>query len=295
MSEAAPVSNFDSADAVAYAGFVSAAYAMSLSNEALLTPTPVGIPAGWTFEAWITMIDFVAGSVERFYGIICSGNDGTLLVAFRGTDPNLLVEWIEDADCIAVPFTPVPSAGHVAAGFDKVYSSLRVYPYKSAPPGHALTAATSPAIATLAGSFGEKVQQVVKGRAGFSVTVPPPPHVVTGHSLGAALATLYVFENVSKGRINDVAITTFASPRVGNAGFVSAFNALPGLTSWRVVNAPDLVPNVPPDIFGWRHVDQQFLVNSAGKVQVGLPCAHSLATYVHVIDGTQALDPSCVP
>jgi hypothetical protein len=238
------------------------------------------------------MKDFIVDPVERFYGIICSDAAGTILVAFRGTDPNLLAEWIEDGDTIAVPFSPVPTAGHVAAGFDKVYSSLRVYPQKPVPPVH-LLATPAESAAPLAGSFGDQVQQVIKGKLKPTAASVPPSHVVVGHSLGSALATLYVMENVSKGRINDAVIYTFASPRVGNGGFVNAFNALPGVRSWRIVNAPDIVPNLPFDIFGWRHVNQENLINSAGKVKRSDACAHSLATYVHMIDAAQPVDPSC--
>jgi triacylglycerol lipase len=118
--------------------------------------------------------------------------------------------------------------------------------------------------------------------------------VVTGHSLGAAPCTLYVVENASKKLIVDPTVCTFASPRVGNATFANAYNAL-GLTSWRIVNAPNLVPNIPPDIFGYVRVDKEYLFSSAGKVRSTLACAHSLKTYLLLLDPILKPDGSCEP
>jgi hypothetical protein len=46
---------------------------------------------------------------------------------------------------------------------------------------------------------------------------------------------------------------------VGDADFVAAFSALP-LTSWRIVNEPDIVPTQPPELAGFGHigVEQKF-------------------------------------
>jgi hypothetical protein len=52
----------------------------------------------------------------------------------------------------------------------------------------------------------------------------------------------------------DPALCTFASPAVGDSSFATAFNGL-GLPSWRVVNAPDLVPKLPPQILSFTHVN----------------------------------------
>ena len=60
---------------------------------------------------------------------------------------------------------------------------------------------------------------------------------VTGHSLGAALATLFA------SRYGKVAgVYTFGSPRVGNADFKAHIN----VKIYRIVNNEDIVPWVPP-------------------------------------------------
>src|SRR5207249_3723710 len=61
---------------------------------------------------------------------------------------------------------------------------------------------------------------------------PRRSFVVTGHSLGSALATLFVMKNKGKNRFDITTDCTFASPRVGETEFAEQFNQL-ALTSWR--------------------------------------------------------------
>jgi hypothetical protein len=65
------------------------------------------------------------------------------------------------------------------------------------------------------------------------------------------------------------------------------------LTSWRIVNAPDIVPNLPPEILGFTHINTLQLYNSSGNVQPSLSCWHALATYLSLIDPTLQPDPDC--
>ena len=65
------------------------------------------------------------------------------------------------------------------------------------------------------------------------------PMLYTGHSLGAALATLAA----SRSARPPCAVYTFGSPRVGNSDFVAT---LRNIAVYRVVNNRDIVPNVPP-------------------------------------------------
>ena len=115
---------------------------------------------------------------------------------------------------------------------------------------------------------------------------------ITGHSLGAALATLYAMENAHAGQIVNPMLCTFASPLVGDATFASVFNGLK-LTSWRVDNALDLVTKAPPPVLGFVHVDTEVPVNSASKVWPNPGCWHSLATYLSLIDPTKQPDTGC--
>lgn len=65
---------------------------------------------------------------------------------------------------------------------------------------------------------------------------------VTGHSLGAALATLAAADLVISG--TTVQLYNFASPRTGSPAFADIFNQrIP--VAWRTVNTEDLVTTVP--------------------------------------------------
>jgi hypothetical protein len=65
------------------------------------------------------------------------------------------------------------------------------------------------------------------------------------------------------------------------------------LASWRIVNAPDIVPNLPPEILGFTHINTLQLYNSSGNVQPSLTCWHALATYLSLLDLTLQPDPNC--
>jgi len=82
---------------------------------------------------------------------------------------------------------------------------------------------------------------------------PSLPVKVTGHSLGAAFATLCALDLLQHG-VNNVQHWTFGQPRVGNQAFANYFNSQV-TTRYRTVNQNDLVPHVPPSsLLGYYHV-----------------------------------------
>jgi len=74
---------------------------------------------------------------------------------------------------------------------------------------------------------------------------------LTGHSLGAALATLSAWDLGSTYNVLDV--YNFGSPRVGNKAFASAYNAK-FTNHWRVTHHKDPVPHGPTLGMGYYHV-----------------------------------------
>jgi triacylglycerol lipase len=87
---------------------------------------------------------------------------------------------------------------------------------------------------------------------------------VTGHSLGAAIATLAVVDIVTNTIHKGAIMYNFASPLVGNQAFANYFKSKIGTNqcdknnnncSWRVVNTNDVVPTVPPSKFDYVHVN----------------------------------------
>ena len=87
---------------------------------------------------------------------------------------------------------------------------------------------------------------------------------VTGHSLGAAMATICAarlqddFENIS--------LYTYGSPRVGNKEFINTLK----IKHHRWVNNNDTVTRVPPALFGFRHYGELKYLNFYGNVRNGL-------------------------
>ncbi len=83
---------------------------------------------------------------------------------------------------------------------------------------------------------------------------PTTPGVwLTGHSLGAALATLAADRALQQGAFPVRGLYTFGSPRVGDATFARRVDtgALRS-RAFRFVNHADIVPRVPPPL-GYRH------------------------------------------
>lgn len=271
--------------AATYGTFVQAAYDMYDADPSSLTPAPRGIPQGYQLIAWIQMTDFVLRpTIKSFYGFLAQkGPEHSFVLALRGTS-NVL-EWWDSFHALMVPFRQVPAAGEVADGFARIYDGLQIVPADSG----GVTAKSSAANA----GFAQQISDLIRHNQGAHA-LAAAELVVTGHSLGAALTTLYVLDNASNSRINNPLVCTFGSPRVGNGTFVEAFNAL-DLTSWRIVNAPDIIANLPPEVFGYRHVRKESLFDSTGKVKATLACAHAIETYLTLLDpADHKPKPACV-
>lgn len=299
----------DPAAAYLYGLFVQAAYKMYEAPGAAdpLRPEPLLIPDGWEVGAWIQMSDFVAQKeIPKFYGIVAHRIDDpdSRVIAIRGTEG--AVEWLDDAAAIPVPFRQVPSAGRVAAGFDKIYSTLKVLK-RHLPLAEALAEGAAPQGAppdAFTGSFAEQLEQLAISREtargverpGGEGTRPARPTVVVGHSLGASLATLFALENASKGRFDISTLCTFASPRVGTMEFVHTFNQLP-IVAWRIVNTRDVVPKLPlsiPIVLDYGQVDDEHSFDSAEiGAKNNLLCWHILETYLHWLNPEFPLRTEC--
>lgn len=85
------------------------------------------------------------------------------------------------------------------------------------------------------------------------------PVWVTGHSLGAALATLY---GIHQYEIVD-AIYPIGSPRVGGIQFAQNTESLVNI--YRIVNDNDIIPRLPGPPF-YRHVGPTYFLTSTGEL-----------------------------
>jgi len=178
---------------------------------------------------------------SNIFGLVAwNAAAATAIVAIRGTQS--VVEWIEDVDAVPVPYIAVPGAGLVHMGFQIVYEHVR------------------PAIDTLlARCTGAK------------------RILVTGHSLGAAVALLAgvdIAKNVPLGVVPE--LHTFAGPRTGAPDFAGYFNNLIPICH-RIVNFMDVVPQVPPPPY--EHVGDETLVHGGFRV-LDITYAHHLTTYL---------------
>jgi predicted lipase len=85
-----------------------------------------------------------------------------------------------------------------------------------------------------------------------ALTVYEDYHIfISGHSLGGALCTLFGYM-LSYEIENNITVISFASPRVGNDDWKTAFNNKLNLNHFRVSNNRDIVTAAP--MFNYKHV-----------------------------------------
>ena len=80
--------------------------------------------------------------------------------------------------------------------------------------------------------------------------------LLTGHSLGAALATLM------STLLPSAQLFTFGSPRVGDAAFAQAVKTI---AHWRYIDCCDSVTRVPPTVLGYVHVGTRQYFDKDGQ------------------------------
>jgi predicted lipase len=155
-----------------------------------------------------------------------------VLISFRGTENER--EWLEDGDGLLVP--NLYGQGQVHQGFQIQYTALR-----------------------------KSLLSLMRWR-------PAGKLLITGHSLGAALAILAASDLVQQSQCSP-RVYTFAGPRVGPASFSTWFDArIPDC--FRTCNLWDLVTHLPSRIFGYSHVGHGVLVD--GGFTADLHVAHNM-------------------
>lgn len=162
-------------------------------------------------------------------------NDQLVVLAFRGTEIDNFVgafeDWMGNFD-----FTQVDdeSGGRVHRGFRKALAEV----WTDQNSGKGLKTYLGEMLANSARSLW-----------------------ITGHSLGAALATLAAERCVRDGGFTVSGVYTFGSPRVGDGRFKQEYDARGlGSRTYRFVNNVDVCPRIPPGD-DYTHVGQlKFIV-----------------------------------
>lgn len=102
-----------------------------------------------------------------------------------------------------------------------------------------------------------------------AVRKDPKPVLVTGHSLGGALALLAAFAlRMQEAPPRVSGVYTYGQPRVGDAAFAEAYDRLLRPVHWRVVNHRDLVPRLPPREMGFRHSGRVLYFDAKGEASL---------------------------
>jgi Lipase (class 3) len=155
-------------------------------------------------------------------------NKKLAVVAFRGTDKDDPTDLLDDVDAPLVDWQ----------GASKVYDG-----------------------------FKDALEEV---QAGLLPAVQPINYklLMTGHSLGAAIATLLASLKTP------TALYTIGSPRVGDAAFVAS---LGGVTSYRYVDCCDAVTELPPAGLGYAHLGNMLYIDRHRKV-VNAPSDSTVST-----------------
>jgi len=106
------------------------------------------------------------------------------------------------------------------------------------------------------------------------------PVIFTGHSLGAALATLASFDVSVRNSSLNISLFNFGSPRVGNPQFASALVSKLFSQTYRYTHSRDLVPMVPYQAENYHHITEEIWQDPNGAY--------------HYCSTTNGEDPNCI-
>ena len=188
-----------------------------------------------------------------YWGFVLRSPDNSI-ISFRGTQQtnewvqNVLVEQIEHSELSDFEFQ-----GKVHRGFATLYSPI--------------------------------AQQVIEAARKLD---PSRPIYITGHSLGASLATLAAMDLAMQlpELREQLRLYTYAGPRVGNVEFAEAHSRLVP-NNYRIVNMADSVPTAPPTTVGklvFAHAGQAWgFVDYSGDLFLG----HFVSVYRKAVDAEQ--------
>lgn len=262
--------------------------------------------SGIQLPRWIEMVPSWVGIQSSWIGYVAICQDKNeisrlgrrdIVISFRGTATGL--EWLEN---VRATLTPLPDRPEnepgpmVESGFLSLYTS-------GTPTSPSLQQMVREEISRLLQSYGDE----------------PVSLTITGHSLGAALATLTAYDvKTTFKRAPMVTVISFGGPRVGNRSFRQCLEKQ-GTKVLRIVNSDDLITKVPgfvidgddhiepknrnvnmsrlPSWIQKRVEETQWVYAEIGKElrlrsrdspylnRINAATCHELKTYLHLVDG----------
>lgn len=234
----------------------------------------------------------VSGNQELvYYGFIAKYKVSpyNYVVVIRGTEAN--AEWSSDLDDQPVPYEELGGNANVVKGFYDLYRSAQLL----MPPDVQLNTPKQISLSEAAAS-----PTVVMPDAGKVFTV------ITGHSLGGALAHLYASAtvNTSSGNCGEIQVYSFAAPNVGDANFAIDYD-IKVKECYRIHNKRDVVPQSPGNLqdpyYQVAHgieIDSKdydeiyYLTDNQDDTNKTVGCAHILPSYLFVMETKAGLKPN---
>ena len=187
--------------------------------------------AGWGLG------DFAFFDKAGTQGFLAAG-ETEIVVAFRGTEPSQMEDWATDLN-----------AGLVGGPGGRVHEGFSL---------------------ALAMVWRDLLAKLLDVRERARLAGRRQTLWFTGHSLGAALATLAVAKLRLERDQPVNGLYTFGQPRTGDGDFARSFDADFGRRTFRVVHNNDVVPRVPPRLVRYSHVGQLIYFDADHKLQAEL-------------------------
>ena len=211
--------HFEHADVVPFdpqARAFSAANAWYLADAALLAYWQCADAAARFARGGFAAVEFFDNPLTSTECYVAA-SDRAAIVTFRGTQINAIQDAVSDADALRVAWD---GEGRVHRGF----------------------------LAALDAVWG-RLERHLRSLGARTIWM-------TGHSLGAALATLAARRWIGGGGAV-AGVYTVGSPRVGDRDFASGFDRALGGRSFRYVNGVDSVTDLPFAQWGYVHAGEE--------------------------------------
>ncbi|KAL1984371.1 hypothetical protein VTN96DRAFT_9232 [Rasamsonia emersonii] len=171
-----------------------------------------------------------SGDVTGFLAL--DSTNQLIVLSFRGSET--LENWIADLEADLVDASAICSGCEAHDGFLSSWNSV-------------------------ASTLTSKISSAVNEHPSYKL-------VFTGHSLGAALATLGAVSLRESGY--NIDLYNYGCPRVGNTALADFITTQSGGTNYRVTHSDDPVPKLPPRSFGYSQPSPEYWITSGNNVTV---------------------------